>query len=153
MCIFTVQYRSYTINSHRNPHNLASRMLWWVSELSVLTPPSICLFKGSKQAKKERLAEPLHSTVEMTGKAKICYSNSTQACYKSHKSPSPRSGLSHASGGGKLAWLRPERLWRRLIDHRSLAWRIYYRNHKAALKENLPTFCIFSSFVVRFNKS
>ena len=28
MCIITVQYRSYTINSHTNPHNLASRRLW-----------------------------------------------------------------------------------------------------------------------------
>ena len=102
MCIITVQYRSYTINSHRNPHNLASRRLWWVSELSVLTPPSICLFKGSKQAKKERLAEPLHSTVEMTGKAKICYSNSTQACYKSHKSPSPARAWVTQAGVGSL---------------------------------------------------
>ena len=78
-------YRSYTINFLTNPHNLASLRL---------TPASICLFKESKQAKKERkkekLAEPLHSIVETTEKSKICYSNSTQACYKSQKSPSPR---------------------------------------------------------------
>ena len=38
-------YRSYTINFLTNPHNLASGRL---------TPASICLFKESKQAKKER---------------------------------------------------------------------------------------------------
>ena len=64
LCALWPFYRSYTINCHTNPHNLASRILWWVSGLSVLTPPSICLFKESKQAKKERLAEPLHSTVD-----------------------------------------------------------------------------------------
>ena len=54
MCIITVQYRSYTINSHTNPHNLASRRLWWVAGLSVVTPSSICLFKETKKASKER---------------------------------------------------------------------------------------------------
>ena len=36
----------------------------------MVTPPSICLIKESKQAKKEeKLEEPLQSTVEMTGGA------------------------------------------------------------------------------------
>ena len=124
ICIITVQYRSYTINSYTNPHNLASRRLWWVAEGSLWWHLLQFVYLASKQSSKERKKnKQKHCTRQgkMTEKSKTCCSNSTQACYKSHKSPSPRSGLSHASGSRDLAWLRPERLWRRLIDHRSLA--------------------------------
>ena len=123
LCALWPFYRSYTINCHTNPHNLASRILWWVSGLSVLTPPSICLFKESKQASKERKTSrtiALDSGWQKSRKF-ATNSNTTQACYKSHKSPSPCSGLIQASEGGELAWLRPKRLWGRLIDHLSLA--------------------------------